>query len=68
EVTVWDSSTDLPAVGAMDPGRVGQHGLELVMAISQTFCVHREPVGKRIAAAIELADDPGGDPAGRQPT
>ncbi|SOD68424.1 Transposase DDE domain-containing protein [Streptomyces sp. 1222.2] len=30
------------------------------MAVSQTFCVQREPVGKRITAAIEPADDPGG--------
>ncbi|MFG3398927.1 hypothetical protein [Streptomyces parvus] len=27
-----------------------------------------DPVGKRITAAIELADDLGGDPAGRQPS
>ncbi|MFI6808070.1 ATP-binding protein [Streptomyces luteogriseus] len=59
EVTVWDSDTTLPAVGAMDPSRVGQHGLEIVMAVCKSFCVHREPVGKRITAAIELADDPG---------
>ncbi|MFH8256014.1 ATP-binding protein [Streptomyces roseolus] len=68
EVSVWDSGTTLPAVGARDPGRIGQHGLEIVMAVCRAFSVRREPVGKRITAAIELADDPGGDPAGRQPT
>ncbi|WP_442805378.1 ATP-binding protein [Streptomyces sp. WAC00288] len=68
EVTVWDSSTTLPAVGAMDPSRVGQHGLEIVLAVCQTFRVHRESVGQRITAAIELVDDLGGDPAGRHPT
>lgn len=66
EVTVWDSCTTLPSVLAPDPGRVGQHGLEIVMAVCQSFAVHREPVGKRITAVIGLADDPGGDPAGRQ--
>ncbi|MFG1807468.1 ATP-binding protein [Streptomyces sp. NPDC049040] len=66
EVTVWDSCTTLPAVLPPDPARVGQHGLEVVMAVSRSFEVHREPVGKRIKAAIVLADDPGGDPAGRQ--
>ncbi|MFG3263425.1 ATP-binding protein [Streptomyces bobili] len=68
QISVWDSSSTLPAVQATDPERIGQHGLEITMAVSQTFCVHREPVGKRITAVIELADDPGGDPAGRQPS
>ncbi len=66
EVSVWDSNTTPPSVRATDPNRIGQHGLELVMAVCQTFRVHREPVGKRITAAVALADDPGADTAGRQ--
>lgn len=66
QITVWDSETALPSVQAADPERIGQHGLEIVMAVSQTFCIHREPVGKRITAALVLADDPGGDVAGHQ--
>ena len=66
EVSVWDSSTVLPSVLAADPERIGQHGLEIVMAVCRSFAVHREPVGKRITAAVVLADDPGGDLAGRQ--
>ncbi|MFJ8470049.1 ATP-binding protein [Streptomyces swartbergensis] len=66
QISVWDSSTTLPSVLATDPNRVGQHGLELVMAVCQTFCVHREPVGKRITVSVHLADDPGGDVTGRQ--
>ncbi|MFF4974939.1 ATP-binding protein [Streptomyces sp. NPDC001083] len=66
-VTVWDSSTALPLILPRDPGRVGQHGLEIVMAVCRSFEMHREPVGKRIRAAVVLADDPGGDPAGHQP-
>jgi len=66
EVSVWDSNTALPAVLAPDPERVGQHGLEIVMAVCQSLQFHREPVGKRITAAIILADDPGGDVAGRR--
>lgn len=65
QISVWDSSTTLPAVLAPDPGRVGQHGLEIVMAVCATFAVHREPVGKRITAAVVLADDPGGAVVGR---
>jgi anti-sigma regulatory factor (Ser/Thr protein kinase) len=68
KISVGDSSTALPSVQGADPERIGQHRLEIVMAVSQTFCVHREPVGKRITAAIELADEPGGDPIGRQPS
>lgn len=68
EISVWDSNTALSAVLATDPGRIGQHGLEIVMAVCQSFAVHREPVGKRITTTIGLADDPGGAPAGRQPS
>ncbi|GHD85482.1 ATP-binding protein [Streptomyces naganishii JCM 4654] len=67
QVTVWDTDPSLPVARAADPGRVGQHGLEIIMAVSQSFEVHREPVGKRIKAAVVLADDPGGDAAGRMP-
>lgn len=55
----------LPAAFASDPGRVGQHGLEIIMAVCESFEVRREPVGKRITVVIVLADDPDGNPAGR---
>ncbi|MEV3914722.1 ADP-ribosylglycohydrolase family protein [Streptomyces canus] len=48
QISVWDSDTTLPSVQGADPDRIGQHGLEIVMAVSQTFCVHRAPVGKKI--------------------
>ncbi|MFJ4776367.1 ATP-binding protein [Streptomyces sp. NPDC088762] len=64
EVTVWDSEPTLPAVQASDPLRIGRHGLEIVMAVSRSFEVHREPVGKRIKAAVALADGWGTDMGG----
>ena len=67
EVVVWDSDPVLPVAQAADAGRVGQHGLEIVMAIVQAFEVQREPVGKRITARIALLDDPGGALTGRHP-
>ncbi|BAC67943.1 ATP-binding protein [Streptomyces avermitilis] len=67
EVVVWDSDPVLPVARAADPGRIGQHGLEIVMAISQEFEVQREPVGKRITARIALPDTPGADITGRRP-
>ncbi|GHD87406.1 hypothetical protein GCM10010508_19410 [Streptomyces naganishii JCM 4654] len=60
EVAVWDSDPVLPVARAADPGRVGQHGLEIVMAVVQGFEVRREPVGKRVIARLALLDAPDG--------
>ncbi|MFJ5999019.1 ATP-binding protein [Streptomyces sp. NPDC092370] len=65
EISVWDSEPALPVPQEADPHRVGKHGLEIVMAVCRSFEIRREPVGKRVKAAIVLADDPGGHPAGR---
>ena len=58
EVQVWDSDPVLPVARAADVGRVGQHGLEIVMALCQGFEAMREPVGKRLTARLSLADEP----------
>ncbi|MGC5040103.1 ATP-binding protein [Streptomyces sp. DT190] len=67
EVEVWDSDPTLPIARAADAGRVGQHGLEIVMAVAQGYEAQREPVGKRITARLALADDPDGAINGRPP-
>jgi len=67
EVAVWDSDPVLPVARAADAGRIGQHGLELVMAVAQGFEVQREPVGKRVMVRIALLDDPDGEVSGRRP-
>lgn len=54
EVVVWDGDPVLPVARAADAGRVGQHGLEIVMAVAQGFEAQREPVGKRTTARIAL--------------
>ncbi|WP_330346332.1 ATP-binding protein [Streptomyces longwoodensis] len=64
EVTVWDSEPRLPVAQPADPGRIGRHGLEIMTALCRSFEMHREPVGKRIVAAVALADAPVGDEAG----
>ncbi|MGW7824688.1 ATP-binding protein [Streptomyces puniciscabiei] len=66
EIVVWDTEPGMPVIRAADPQRVGQHGLEIVLAVCQSFEVHREPVGKRVVAEIALGDDPVGDLAGPQ--
>ncbi|WP_328863056.1 hypothetical protein [Streptomyces sp. NBC_00306] len=38
-----------------EPGRVGQHGLEIVMALCDGFEVQRRPFGKRIRARLPIA-------------
>ncbi|MEU4040162.1 ATP-binding protein [Streptomyces collinus] len=58
EVQVWDADPILPVARAADAGRVGQHGLEIVMALCQGFEAMREPVGKRLTARLALTDDP----------
>ncbi|MGW7427572.1 ATP-binding protein [Streptomyces sp. NPDC054813] len=61
EVTVRDSARAQPAARPGDPGRVGQHGLEIVMAVVQGFHVRPEPSGKSVIARIALTDGPVGD-------
>ncbi|MFF8670082.1 ATP-binding protein [Streptomyces sp. NPDC015242] len=53
-VTVWDTEPRLPVVRGADPVRVGQHGLEIVLAVCRSLEVHPEPAGKRITATIDL--------------
>lgn len=64
DIVMWDSGSILPSAAQADPTRVGQHGLELVLLVCQSFTVRREPVGKRVRVQISLVDDVHGDPAG----
>nr|WP_190081833.1 ATP-binding protein [Streptomyces longisporoflavus] len=57
EVAVWDSGAVLPQARAADTGRVGQHGLEIVLAVAQRFEVRHENVGKSVTVSIALHDD-----------
>nr|WP_203691573.1 ATP-binding protein [Streptomyces sp. SID12488] len=59
DVVVWDSDPAVPAARATDPARIGQHGLEIVKAVTEDLLIEREPVGKRITARIALSDIPG---------
>ncbi|MET9119399.1 ATP-binding protein [Streptomyces longwoodensis] len=62
DVAVWDSDPVLPVARDTDPGRVGQHGLEIVRAVADGFEARREGAGKRVVARIRLAEG-GGDSA-----
>ncbi|MFD5949145.1 ATP-binding protein [Streptomyces collinus] len=56
EVVVWDGEPTVPAARPADPGRIGQHGLEIVKAATVALLIEQEPVGKRITARLALSD------------
>ena len=58
EIVVWDSDPTVPAARASDPDRIGQHGLEIVKAVTEDLFVEQAPVGKRITARIALPTHP----------
>ncbi|GAA3487085.1 ATP-binding protein [Streptomyces cremeus] len=58
QVSLWDSSPALPVPRAADADRIGQHGLEIVMALCQGYEVHQQPLGKRTRVHLPLADAP----------
>ncbi|MGW5860801.1 ATP-binding protein [Streptomyces sp. NPDC055239] len=57
EVAVRDSGRVLPSARAADTGRVGQHGLEIVLAVAQRFEARKETGGKSITVSIALRDN-----------
>ncbi|MFC8828834.1 ATP-binding protein [Streptomyces sp. NPDC057137] len=57
EITVWDTDSTLPVACAAEPGRIGQHGLEIVISLCEGYDVRREPVGKRIKVRLASGDD-----------
>ncbi|MFG2732860.1 ATP-binding protein [Streptomyces canus] len=56
DVVVWDSDSMVPTARAADPDRIGQHGLEIVKAVTAELLIEQQPVGKRITARIALSD------------
>ncbi|KRD06251.1 MULTISPECIES: ATP-binding protein [unclassified Streptomyces] len=68
DVAVWDNDPTVPTARPADPDRIGQHGLEIVKAVTAHLFVEQEPVGKRITARIALADPPGDGTPARRPS
>ncbi|MEU7702633.1 ATP-binding protein [Streptomyces sp. NPDC039028] len=58
DIVVWDSDPAIPAARSADPGRVGQHGMEIIKAVAEDLFVEQEAVGKRITARLNLAGTP----------
>ena len=55
-MVVWDSEPAVPAARPADPARIGQHGLEIVKAVTEELLIEQEPLDKRITARIALHD------------
>ncbi|MFC9330083.1 ATP-binding protein [Kitasatospora sp. NPDC057015] len=53
-VTVWDTEARLPAPRSPDPARIGQHGLEIVLAVCRRYDIERHAGGKRVRAHLPL--------------
>lgn len=56
QVTVWDTAPTPPTPRDADPGRIGQHGLEIVKMLTRHISVVPEPPGKRITAHLPLRE------------
>lgn len=54
-ITVWDTSPQAITPMAPDPGRVGQHGMEIVLALYGSFDAVTTPTGKRITVRVDLS-------------
>ncbi|MGW6613248.1 ATP-binding protein [Streptomyces erythrochromogenes] len=63
EVSVWDSDPTPPVILLPDPLRIGQHGLEIIIAVAQSFHVHQAAGGKRVTATVSLSDSDHGRPS-----
>ncbi|MEU5206220.1 ATP-binding protein [Streptomyces sp. S-9] len=55
EVVVHDANPEAPRPLNSDPARVGQHGLEIVMAVAEALHVRQKAGGKSITARIALS-------------
>ncbi|MFF9066656.1 ATP-binding protein [Streptomyces sp. NPDC014891] len=59
EVSVFDRAAAAPVPRGHDPRRIGQHGVEIVVAVCESVTVEPESTGKRVRARLSLraADD-----------
>lgn len=54
EITVSDTSRSHPAARPRDPGRIGQHGLEIVLALCHSVEDEPTPTGKRVRVCVSM--------------
>ncbi|MGJ7417377.1 ATP-binding protein [Streptomyces cinereoruber] len=54
EISVFDCLETSPVPRGHDPGRIGQHGVEIVVAVCESVSVEPHPSGKRVRARLAL--------------
>ncbi|MFI8420973.1 ATP-binding protein [Streptomyces sp. NPDC085479] len=58
EISVFDREAAVPVPRGHDPRRIGQHGVEIVLAVCESLTVEPAPDGKRVRARLSLSTDP----------
>ncbi|MEU8760307.1 ATP-binding protein [Streptomyces sp. NPDC048659] len=54
EISVFDRESAAPVPRGHDPRRIGQHGVEIVVAVCESVTVEPTPDGKRVRARLSL--------------
>ena len=54
EISVFDRAAAAPVPRGHDPRRIGQHGVEIVVAVCDSLSVEPDPEGKRVRARLSL--------------
>ncbi|MFI9101297.1 ATP-binding protein [Streptomyces fildesensis] len=54
EITVWDTSSQLPRRFEPDPLRIGGHGMEIVGRLCRQVTAERVHGGKRVTARLDV--------------
>ncbi|MFB7864599.1 ATP-binding protein [Streptomyces sp. NPDC056069] len=54
EISVFDGAAAAPVPRGHDPRRIGQHGVEIVVAVCESVTVEPHAAGKRVLARLSL--------------
>ncbi|MET7756673.1 ATP-binding protein [Streptomyces sp. NPDC005389] len=54
EISVFDREAAAPVPRGHDPRRIGQHGVEIVVAVCESLSVEPHPEGKQVRACLSL--------------
>ncbi|MFI8825689.1 ATP-binding protein [Streptomyces sp. NPDC053431] len=65
EISVIDRAAAAPVPRGHDPRRIGQHGVEIVVAVCESVTVEPHPTGKRVRACLSLLPGAAGRGTGK---